>query len=42
MIGVLAGVSGVVIGYVALKQARLAVQDCQQMLARQSTVSNAG
>ncbi|MFD9944585.1 DUF4446 family protein [Nonomuraea sp. NPDC059023] len=42
MIGVLAGVSGVVIGYVALKQARLAVQDCQQMLARQSTVSTMG
>ncbi|MFI6297679.1 DUF4446 family protein [Nonomuraea sp. NPDC050790] len=42
MIGVLTGVSGVVIGYVALKQARLAVQDCQQMLARQSTVSTMG
>ncbi|MFI6505018.1 DUF4446 family protein [Nonomuraea typhae] len=40
MIGVIAGVSGVVIGYVALKQARLAVQDCQQMLARQAAVSS--
>ncbi|WP_327088392.1 DUF4446 family protein [Nonomuraea sp. NBC_01738] len=38
MVGVLAGVSGVVIGYVALRQARLAVQDSQQMLARQSSV----
>ena len=37
IVGVVAGVSGVVIGYVALKQARAAVDGCQQMLARQTS-----
>ncbi|MFI6602943.1 DUF4446 family protein [Nonomuraea sp. NPDC050536] len=37
IVGVVAGVSGVVIGYVALKQARAAVDDCQQMLTRQTS-----
>lgn len=39
IVGVLAGVSGVVIGYVALKQARAAVVDCQQMISRQASES---
>ncbi|MEV4159233.1 DUF4446 family protein [Nonomuraea dietziae] len=36
IVGVLAGVSGVVIGYVALRQARAAVDDCQRMITRQA------
>ncbi|WP_343955111.1 DUF4446 family protein [Nonomuraea longicatena] len=36
MVGFVAGISGVVIGYVALRQARLAVQHYQHTLARQS------
>ncbi|TMR99457.1 DUF4446 family protein [Nonomuraea basaltis] len=33
--GVVAGVSGVVIGYLALRQARATMEDCRRMLARQ-------
>ncbi|MEU7001534.1 DUF4446 family protein [Nonomuraea sp. NPDC046570] len=40
VVGAVAGVSGVVIGYLALRQARAAVDECRQMLARQ--VGNAG
>lgn len=39
IIGALAGISGVVIGYVALRQARAAVDDCQQMISRQVSES---
>jgi hypothetical protein len=42
IVGVLAGVGGVVTGYLALKQARMAVDECQQMLARQTGVGAAG
>ncbi|MEV4111373.1 DUF4446 family protein [Nonomuraea sp. NPDC049695] len=35
IVGFIAGVSGVFIGYRALRQARAAVEDCQRMLARQ-------
>jgi Protein of unknown function (DUF4446) len=35
IVGVVAGVSGVLIGYLALRQARATVEDCQRMLARQ-------
>ncbi|MFC7717933.1 hypothetical protein [Nonomuraea recticatena] len=41
IVGVLAGVSGVVIGYVALRQARAAVDDCQRMITRQAGESRA-
>lgn len=36
VVGVVAGVSGVAIGYMALRQARLAVEDCRRLLARQA------
>ncbi|WP_223166602.1 DUF4446 family protein [Nonomuraea sp. SYSU D8015] len=36
IVGVVAGVSGVMIGYLALRQARAAVEDCQRRLARQT------
>lgn len=39
VVGVIAGVSGVFIGYMGLRQARTAVEDCQRMLARQSDES---
>ncbi|NUP65222.1 MAG: DUF4446 family protein [Nonomuraea sp.] len=35
--GVVAGVSGVFIGYMGLRQARAAVEDCRRMLARQTS-----
>ncbi|MFC5823369.1 DUF4446 family protein [Nonomuraea insulae] len=35
IVGVVAGVSGVLIGYLALRQARATVEDCQRMLSRQ-------
>lgn len=35
IVGVVAGVSGVSIGYLALRQARATVEDCQRMLSRQ-------
>ena len=37
IVGVVAGVSGVVIGYLALRQARATVEDCRRMLARQTS-----
>ncbi|MEU6713835.1 DUF4446 family protein [Nonomuraea purpurea] len=37
IVGVVAGVSGVLIGHLALRQARAAVEDCQRLLARQSS-----
>jgi hypothetical protein len=37
IVGVVAGVSGVVIGHLALRQARAAVEECQRMLARQAS-----
>ncbi|MEV0582717.1 DUF4446 family protein [Nonomuraea sp. NPDC050310] len=42
IVGVLAGGSGIVIGWLALKQARLAVDECQQVLARQSAAGGTG
>ncbi|MEU7893798.1 DUF4446 family protein [Nonomuraea sp. NPDC049152] len=39
VVGVLAGISGVVIGYLALRRARAAVDDCQQMITRQASES---
>ncbi|MBE1589126.1 DUF4446 family protein [Nonomuraea angiospora] len=36
IVGVVAGVSGVFLGYLSLRQARAAVEDCQRMLARQT------
>ncbi|QYC37776.1 hypothetical protein Nocox_00695 [Nonomuraea coxensis DSM 45129] len=36
IVGVVAGVSGVLIGRLSLRQARAAVEDCRRMLARQS------
>ncbi|KAB8196817.1 DUF4446 family protein [Nonomuraea phyllanthi] len=35
--GVVAGVSGVFVGYLALRQARATVEDCRRMLVRQSS-----
>ncbi|GAA3719773.1 hypothetical protein GCM10022224_102150 [Nonomuraea antimicrobica] len=35
IVGVVAGVSGVMIGYFALRQARATVEDCRRMLSRQ-------
>ncbi|MFI9840336.1 DUF4446 family protein [Nonomuraea sp. NPDC051941] len=37
IVGVVAGVSGVFVGYLSLRQARAAVEDCQRMLARQTS-----
>lgn len=37
IVGVVAGVSGVLIGYLALRQARAALEDYQRMLARQAS-----
>jgi hypothetical protein len=37
IVGVVAGISGVVIGHLALRQARGVVEDCQRMLARQTS-----
>jgi hypothetical protein len=37
IVGVVAGVSGVLIGRLSLRQARAAVEECQRMLARQSS-----
>ncbi|SEG77138.1 Protein of unknown function [Nonomuraea solani] len=37
IVGVVAGVSGVLIGHLALRQAKAAVEDCQRLLARQSS-----
>jgi hypothetical protein len=39
VVGVVAGVSGVFIGYMGLRQAGAAVEDCQRMLARQTSES---
>ncbi|MEV0613617.1 DUF4446 family protein [Nonomuraea sp. NPDC050404] len=35
IVGVVAGISGVLIGFLALRQARATVEDCQRMLSRQ-------
>ncbi|MEV6039854.1 DUF4446 family protein [Nonomuraea sp. NPDC052116] len=37
IVGVVAGVSGVFVGYLSLRQARATVEDCQRMLARQTS-----
>ncbi|GAA3570212.1 hypothetical protein GCM10022419_058850 [Nonomuraea rosea] len=37
IVGVVAGVSGVFIGFLALKQARATVEECRRMLARQTS-----
>ncbi|WP_226899033.1 DUF4446 family protein [Nonomuraea phyllanthi] len=37
IVGVVAGVSGVFVGYLALRQARATVEDCRRMLVRQSS-----
>ncbi|SDH85813.1 Protein of unknown function [Sinosporangium album] len=36
IVGIVAGVTGVAIGYSALRQARVAVEDCQRLHARQA------
>ncbi|MEO3874063.1 DUF4446 family protein [Nonomuraea sp. B12E4] len=39
IVGVVAGVSGVLIGYLSLRQARATVEDCRRRLARQTSES---
>ncbi|WP_240506655.1 DUF4446 family protein [Thermoactinospora rubra] len=41
-VGLLAGAGGVVIGYVALRRARAAVDECRQALARQTAAGANG